>query len=69
VSREACGCGRTHGRVWPVGRKGDELLVGGVSVLPGDLWGAVESIDETNGLFQLIRPAREVDTLRLRVGY
>ena len=69
VSREQCGCGRTHGRVWPVGRKGDELLVEGVSVLPGDVWGAVESIDETNGLFQMIRPGREVDTLRLRVGY
>jgi len=69
VSREQCGCGRTHGRVWPLGRKGDELLVDGISVLPGDVWGAVESIDETNGLFQLIRPAREVDVLKLRVGY
>ena len=69
VSREQCGCGRTHGRVWPLGRKGDELLVDGVSVLPGDVWGAVESVDETNGLFQMIRPAREVDVLQLRVGY
>jgi phenylacetate-CoA ligase len=55
--------------VWPLGRKGDELLVDGVSVLPGDVWGAVESVDETNGLFQMIRPAREVDALQLRVGY
>lgn len=69
ISREPCGCGRTHGRVWTLGRKGDEVLVDGVSVLPSDVWGAVESVDETNGLFQLIRPAREVDTLRLRVGY
>ncbi len=69
VTREPCGCGRTHGRVHTLGRKGDELLVEGVSVLPGDVWDAVESIDETNGLFQMIRPAREVDTLRLRVGY
>ena len=38
-------------------------------MLPGDIWGAVESIDETNGLFQVIRPAREVDRLQLRVGY
>jgi phenylacetate-CoA ligase len=69
VTREPCACGRTHGRVWPLGRKGDEVIVEGISVLPGDIWGAVESIDETNGLFQVIRPAREVDQLRLRVGY
>ena len=69
ISREPCGCGRTHGRVWALGRKGDEVLVEGVSVLPGDVWGAVESIDETNGLFQVIRPARDVDRLTLRVGY
>ncbi len=69
ISRETCGCGRTHGRVWTLGRKGDEIIVDGVSVLPGDVWGAVESIDETSGLFQLIRPSREVDRLRLRVGY
>ena len=69
ISRETCGCGRTHGRVWTLGRKGDEVVVDGASVLPGDIWGAVESIDETSGLFQLIRPAREVDRLRLRVGY
>lgn len=69
VTREACACGRTHGRVHTLGRKGDEIVVEGVSVLPGDVWGAIESIDETNGLFQMIRPSREVDTLRLRVGY
>jgi len=69
VTREECACGRTHGRVHTLGRKGDEIIVEGTSVLPGDVWGAVESIDETNGLFQMIRPSREVDTLRLRVGY
>jgi phenylacetate-CoA ligase len=56
--------------VWPLGRKGDEVVVEGRSVLPGDLWEAVERVPETSaGLFQVIRAGREVDRLRLRVGY
>jgi phenylacetate-CoA ligase len=39
-------------------------------VLPGDLWEAIERVPETSaGLFQVIRTQREVDRLRLRVGY
>ena len=63
VTREPCACGRTHGRVWPLGRKGDEVVVEGTSVLPGDVWAAVEGVDETSaGLFQVVRTGREVDT-------
>jgi phenylacetate-CoA ligase len=41
-----------------------------VSVLPGDIWGAIELVDETQaGLFQIVRTGREMDALRLRVGY
>jgi phenylacetate-CoA ligase len=70
ITHEQCACGRTHGRVWPLGRKGDEVVVEGRSVLPGDLWEAVERVPETSaGLFQVIRTQREVDRLRLRVGY
>jgi phenylacetate-CoA ligase len=70
LTREQCACGRTHGRVWPLGRKGDEVIVDGTSVLPGDVWAAVESVDETEaGLFQVVRAGREADALRLRVGY
>lgn len=70
LTRERCGCGRTHGRLWPLGRTGDELLVEGRSVLPRDVWEAVESVPECRmGLFQLLRPAREVDHLELRVGH
>ncbi len=70
LTREPCACGRTHGRIWPLGRKGDEVVVDGLSVLPGDVWAAVETVPETEaGLFQVIRTAREVDRLRLRVGY
>ena len=25
ITRATCACGRTHGRVWPLGRKGDEM--------------------------------------------
>jgi phenylacetate-CoA ligase len=70
VTREPCACGRTHGRVTPLGRKGDEVVIDGVSVLPGDIWGAIELVDETqSGLFQIVRTGREMDALRLRVGY
>ena len=69
-TREACGCGRTHGRVWPMGRKSDEVVVDGRSVLPIDVWPAIEDVPETAaGLFQVVRTARELDRLRLRVGY
>lgn len=70
IDRRPCNCGRTHARIWTIGRKGDEVLVQGKSVLPVDVWSAVESLDACRlGLFQIIRAAREVDRLRLRVGY
>src|SRR5262249_10098045 len=70
LTRETCACGRTHARVWPIGRKGDEIVVAGRSVLPVDVWGAVESVDAcAMGLFQIVRAARECDVLQLRVGY
>jgi phenylacetate-CoA ligase len=70
LTREPCRCGRTHARVWPLGRKGDEIVVDGRSVLPVDVWPAIEAVPETQaGLFQIVRPAREVDRLHLRVGY
>jgi phenylacetate-CoA ligase len=53
-----------------VGRRGDETVVQGRSVLPLDIWSAIESLPETSrALFQLIRPQRELDELRIRVGY
>jgi phenylacetate-CoA ligase len=70
VTRERCACGRTHGRVWPLGRKGDEVVVGGHSVMPGDVWAAIEDVPETSAaLFQIIRTGREMERLRIRVGY
>src|SRR5216684_3846491 len=70
MTREPCGCGRTHARFWPVGRKGDETIVAGRSFVPMDIWRALEQVPETaTALFQLVRPAREIDELKVRVGY
>lgn len=68
--RTPCACGRTHGRMTPLGRKGDQILVQGKSVLPRDLLPIVQDNHETAaGLFQIVLTTREVDRLRLRVGY
>ena len=69
ISRARCGCGRTHSRMWPIGRKGDEVVVAGSTILPRDVMPAVERVAETSaGFFQIIRPKREMETLRVRVG-
>ena len=69
VSRAPCACGRTHSRMWPIGRKGDEVVIGGATILPRDLMPAVERIAESSaGFFQIVRPEREMSTLRVRVG-
>ncbi|MBS9376430.1 phenylacetate--CoA ligase family protein [Rhodococcus sp. B50] len=68
--RGRCGCGRSHVRQWVIGRLGDETVVGGVPVVVGEVWRAVESQEETHdGLFQVIRDARVTDRLRLRIGF
>ncbi|MER7926076.1 phenylacetate--CoA ligase family protein [Streptomyces sp. NPDC096057] len=70
MSRDRCGCGRTHARMWVGGRRGDETVVQGRSVVLADIWQAVEDQPETvAGVFQIVRERREVDALRLRVGY
>jgi phenylacetate-CoA ligase len=70
LRRGPCACGRTHARFTPVGRSADEVVIEGRSILPMDVWGAIEDVPETShGLFQIIRPRRELDRLRIRVGY
>jgi phenylacetate-CoA ligase len=70
ASTARCRCGRTGMRLWPVGRKGDEVVIRGHSILPMDIWRAVESVPESAaGYFQLIRTGREMDTLKVRVGH
>ncbi|TDU01749.1 phenylacetate-CoA ligase [Streptomyces sp. 846.5] len=70
MRRDRCGCGRTHARMWVSGRRGDETLVRGRPVLLRDIWQAVEDQPESSGgVFQIVRADREVEVLRLRVGY
>jgi len=70
MKRGICECGRTHARFTPVGRSADEAVIGGRSILPMDVWGAIEDVPETSGgLFQIVRPQRELDRLKIRVGY
>jgi len=70
IDRSACGCGSTHARFQLLGRASDQILVEGKSILPRELMGLIESESATRAnLFQIIRPGRELDTLRIRIGY
>ncbi|HYH73360.1 MAG TPA: hypothetical protein VD764_09075, partial [Nocardioides sp.] len=42
LTRVPCPCGRTHAKLWPVGRKGDGVEVDGKKILPIDVWSAVD---------------------------
>jgi phenylacetate-CoA ligase len=67
---QACSCGRTHGRMWPQGRTGDQMLIQGKSILPRDILPLLQPLPETStGLFQIIRRTREAEVLELRVAY
>lgn len=70
IDRKPCVCGRTHLRIWPVGRKTDQIVVQGRSIVPREVQAVVDTHHETRGgLFQIIRRQRESDELALRVGY
>ncbi|MDB5430138.1 MAG: phenylacetate--CoA ligase family protein [Caulobacter sp.] len=70
ADRSPCACGRTHMRFKPVGRKGDQIIIDGLSIMPRDVLEVVENHTETRaGLFQVIRPSREMDELRVRIGF
>lgn len=65
-----CACGRTHARIWPLGRKGDRTLVQGKAILPRHIQSLVERHRETRAcLFQIIRPRPEMEVLSLRIGF
>lgn len=71
LTRDVCKCGRTHTRFHLLGRISDQLLVNGVTVMPGTLWKAIEQHDETAAaVFQIVHPGGQAVTeLRVRVGY
>jgi phenylacetate-CoA ligase len=70
ITRETCGCGRTHGRMKIAGRKADQLVVAGRAIFPMEVREIVERIPACSaGLFQLLRTSHETDVLKVRVGY
>jgi phenylacetate-CoA ligase len=70
IDRTRCACGVTHARMHVLGRKGDQILVGDVGILPRQVQEVVEDIEEARaGLFQIIRTDRVMDALRVRIGY
>ncbi|BBZ70557.1 phenylacetate--CoA ligase family protein [Mycobacterium paraseoulense] len=70
VTRQPADSGRTHTRIWVLGRAGDEIRIGGKSFVVNDIWGLVESLPECgDALFQIIKYAPEMDELRIRIGY
>lgn len=69
-TRKPCLCGRTHGRIKVMGRKGDLMDIAGTFILPKDITPIIESQVETEaGLYQIIRQSMQADVLRLRVGF
>ena len=70
LTRERCPSGRTHARFKVKGRTGDQIVVAGKQLLPISIWPTIESQPETKaGLFQIVRPPKPEEFLRLRVGY
>lgn len=70
MDRSPCRCGRTHLRFKLRGRASDQIVVQGRTIMPRDVTTVVESYSETrSGLFQLIRPQRELSELAVRIGY
>jgi phenylacetate-CoA ligase len=69
-TEEPAPCGRTHARMWVLGRAGDEMLVAGKPVMINEIWTLVESVPElADGIFQVVRYAETMDRLRIRTGY
>jgi phenylacetate-coenzyme A ligase PaaK-like adenylate-forming protein len=70
LTRDPSPSGRTHARMWCVGRKGEAFVVGDKAIVLSDIWRHVESLPECNdALFQVVHQSTDVDHLKLRVGY
>jgi phenylacetate-coenzyme A ligase PaaK-like adenylate-forming protein len=70
ITREPAPSGRTHARMWVLGRSGDETMIAGKPVMVSEVWQLVESVPELgDGIFQIVRSSDAMDRLRIRVGY
>jgi phenylacetate-CoA ligase len=69
LNPEPCACGRTHTRTYFLGRTGYQVSIKGQSLFPAEIHEALENYPETDhGLFQIVKYAQEMDTLRLKIG-
>ena len=65
-----CRCGRTSTRVHYLGRQQYGVTVAGRQIFPSQLYAAIAAFDETShALFQIVKYAPQMATLRLRLGY
>jgi phenylacetate-coenzyme A ligase PaaK-like adenylate-forming protein len=70
ITKEPAPSGRTHARMWVLGRSGDEMLVADKPVMVAEVWQLVESVPElADGIFQVVRSADAMDRLHVRAGY
>jgi phenylacetate-CoA ligase len=70
VTTEPCVCGRTSTRMYFLGRVGYRVTVRNKMVFPVEIQRVMETFPEVDhGLFQIVRYARDMEQLRLRVGH
>ena len=53
VNRDTCTCGRTHARIYIVGRKDDMFIVSGVNIFPSDVEYVIRGLDGITGEYQI----------------
>jgi len=53
VNREKCSCGRTHARIYIVGRKDDMFIVSGVNIFPSDVEFVIRGLEGITGEYQI----------------
>ncbi len=67
---DTCICGRTHARLFYLGRKGFIVKVRGRMVFPNEITLILEDVEGADhGLFQIVKYAEDMEGLRLRIGY
>src|SRR4051794_3249423 len=70
ITQEPAASGRTHARMWVLGRSGDEMIIASTPVMLTEVWQLVESVPELgDGIFQVVRHAEAMDRLTIRAGY
>ncbi len=70
IATEPCICGRTSTRLYFLGRVGYRVTVRDQMIFPVEIQHVLELFPEfDHGMFQIIRDADNMDTLRLRLGF